>query len=268
MRYSDILNEMPMAHFGTLGDMTQPGSMEDADRRAINNPKWQAKLTKQFSQTAEPLNLYIMNAVGRTLDHSHNYTTTDGPQSIKKTIQVSAFSVSDFGGFYQPHDFETNFGFLPPEYKTAVNVLLVQNDGSDKLPLTPWMVGHRIIHAISNEARHWSRNDEVPRHYDEYAREMGRTFGRLCSAVNLDSREVVARVATMKSAKVGFKASRMGEFYIELATQAFLFGRFVFDLSSFDIEPGERKRIEDGIETARQSLTQALDGCVGKLIVF
>jgi hypothetical protein len=268
MRYSDILTEMPMAHFGTLGDMSQPGSMEDSDRKAINNPKWRAKLMTQFSKTAEPLNLYIMNVVDRTMDHSHNYDTTDGPQSIKKTINVSAFSISEFAGFYKAHDFEANFGFLPPEYQTAVNVMLMQNDGSDKLPLTPWMVGHRIVHAISNQAKHWSRNDDVPMHYDEYAREMGRTFGRLCSAVNMDSREVVARVATMKSAKVGFKNSRMGEFYIELATQAFLFGRFVFDLSSFDIEPSERKRIEDGVAIARESLKQALDGCVGKLIVF
>jgi hypothetical protein len=60
MKYRELI-ESPMADFETFGDMSREGSFRPDDLKAINNPKWKAKVVKAFEKVPYPVNLYLIN---------------------------------------------------------------------------------------------------------------------------------------------------------------------------------------------------------------
>lgn len=144
MRWKEI-TEAPIADFGTYGDMNKEGSFRQQDLRAMSNPKWQAKLHRMFQNTKWPINLYLVNApndrttlglFGNPNTESSSYRDLSGLNrwsGIKSKTEVEAL----IGRELQHADVEQ-----------AITVVLIENEGDGRIALTPWMVAHRIAHAM------------------------------------------------------------------------------------------------------------------------
>ncbi len=274
MRWSQIM-EAPIADFGLMGDMRVRGSMDDVDRRAVLNPKWHGKLINQFRNTAQPINLYLMNAPDRKLVTQREVSTDNGTHFVPKTVHVDAFSLRDFAGSYRADDFQKTFGFLPPDYQNAINVILTQNDASDKIAMTPWITAHRIMHAVSNEATIPGGFGTKGFAFRDYSDAINEILFIISDEMKTDTYvdytkvhlDLIPKVSTLRSARSG-KIRRKGEFIIELATQAFLKGDFDFVTDGLQLPAEARQRIDEKLTFARGRLKMCYDACLGELIVF
>jgi hypothetical protein len=140
MRYKDLV-EAPLQDFGVLGDTKEPGSFRADDLKAMNNPKWEAKLRNVFSKTPYNFNIYALNAP----DNKHRYSG-DG---WVNTLHTGVKDYKDSAGVYSAELFKTLFGFVPPDYEKSISVLFTFNEGTERRPFTQWMIAHRLIHALS-----------------------------------------------------------------------------------------------------------------------
>lgn len=155
MRWKEI-TEAPIADFGTYGNMDQEGSFRSQDLKAMTNPKWQTKLHRMFEKTEFPINLYLVNAP--------NDRTKPGQFGNPDTEHSSYRDLSGidrWSGIKSKSEVEALTGrtFMPADYEQAITVVLIENEGDERIALTPWMVAHRIAHAF------FLTHDRV-KHYD------------------------------------------------------------------------------------------------------
>lgn len=145
MRWKEI-TEAPIADFGTYGDMSKEGSFRANDLKAMTNPKWQAKLKRMFENTEFPINLYLFNAPD-DIEVSNRKDVGHGPkQNPYRDIRY----LQTWSGIRKKDEIENLLGrsFVPADYEQAITVVLIENEGDERIALTPWMVAHRISHAF------------------------------------------------------------------------------------------------------------------------
>ena len=280
-RPHEELVETPIADYAFIGDPKIPGTFEEPDLKAISNPKWHAKLIKTFSRVPFPVNIYLLNGVDNKVNNGLVNDSDEMNIPRKRNVTITALNLGiilpDIQGCYKPDDFEFNFGFLPPNYTNSLSVLFTNNFGDEKMPLTSWMVAHRIIHAISVDQTHYTRNNgEVALAFASYWRAIQsvmqasggkylRIRGELRS-VGTPS-DIYSKVSNLKSAQ-NRDIKRGGEFYIELATQAFLTGDFYFNLDSLDLSASDREDSEHYLVKARAALQKCFALLKGKMFVL
>jgi hypothetical protein len=179
--------------------------------------------------------------------------------------------VSRWSGVYSPEMFLDKFGILPKNYEKCINVVLCNNEGDARVPLTPWMVAHRIVHAFfnANSGNHVGDDPEIYYNFMKYHRGMN-------SAITLIKNEKIkpmlatelyATLASFGSAR-NHKVTRDSEFIIDIAVQYFLKGKFEFNHDKIDAEYDTHERITKILRWAKPALDAGLAAAVGKLVVF
>jgi len=258
MRITDI-TEAPLADFGLYGEAT-PSTFDDNDLRAINNPKWKAKLISTFARTPFPVNIYLINKSRYT----NQRPNSDAPDDI--LISPNLGELRQIAGRYSIEDFETNFGFTPKDAENSFTVVMTNNYGDGKMALTPWIIAHRIIHAIGTD-HHYTRNSDANLTLSRYWKHIMAVMNTL-TAYKTEFNEITKAASQLKSAQSGY--DRPGEFYIELATQFFLYGDFKFDLEAacriVGISPTPSQKYN--LEQARAELSSMMGELKGRIFVM
>lgn len=250
-------------------------SFRDDDLRAINSPKWRAKLIQTFRKTPEPINIYLYNSKFLMVHHGDNF---DSPRTLVTPTDYS--DIKHMMGSYFPEDFEKTFGFLPPNYKNCFNVLFTHNEGDERIPLTPWMVGHRLVHALVSEMT--VRPDEHTQEFDQAWRAMTSIAGCLRHArakteyplnswarlTDEEEHDCWAESSTLLSAK-HHRIKRSGEFLIELITQYFITGDFTINTDWASPACADQiDMLRDHERRAKAHIDEGIKLAKGKLIVL
>lgn len=272
MRYEDLL-EAPLVDFGSFGDSTTPGSIRADDLRALRNPKWQEKVYRLFQKTPYDFNVYVFNApdakaqIGRQLgepvkvDDLANLDKYVGVQSIERISRL--------------------IGYVPPDAKTSITVILVQNEGASRVSLTPWILAHRVIHALfyaaqPNPVRGMQPGqdlkisaavqdifatfnnmfNQVERILDRsaYHRHKMRDLTGLTERIN----EFAKMIATFRSGRTG-NLSNPGEFVIETATQYLVQGKVTFQRPTLD-DTGRTPPLDPEIDRDLLAIARGREG--------
>ncbi len=275
MQLSDLF-EAPIANFSYMGSPTKSGSLRDDDIRAVQNPKWQVKVHKSFRFIHEEVNLTLINMARDAM------MVRDSNGGQNRIHIPNVLNISQWSGSYRPVDFEHTFGFLPEQFRNRINITLISNEGDERVPLTPWMVAHRFMHALGNTTTDYARlNSEVSLEFDTFFRNVQKALevvryesgeytlkvGSTYMASVEQNTEMFKKLATFASAQHG-KIARPGEFIIELATQYFLTGKMYFNIDSFTMDDYDRNKIERHIGEACANLDKCFKKSVGQLIVF
>lgn len=144
MRWKEI-TEAPIADFGTYGDMNREGSFRQQDLKAMSNPKWQAKLHRMFQKTEWPINLYLVNA-------PNDRTTLGlfGNPNTETSSYRDLSGLNKWSGIKSKTEIEKLIGreLMPADVEQAITIVLIENEGDGRIALTPWMVAHRMAHAM------------------------------------------------------------------------------------------------------------------------
>ena len=205
----EALGEAPLADYQPLGDFNKPGPFRGADKRLVPHPTNQLKTAQFFEQTPYDFRLFFSNISG-TGKYSE-YGAMD-PETVK-----IIFGDSDAGEqIVQGHE-------------NAITVVFVGNKGDSKVMLTPWMMAHRIGHAIQATGR--MRQSEGPwkaaeDHFfrainsllDEFYGRRGNPGGQLKNELRGEYNALFNAIGTQRSSRTG-QITRPYEFLYELFAQ-------------------------------------------------
>lgn len=140
MKLTDLLrvtrvDEAPLGDYQTIGNWGDKekshGFRHAADRKMIQNPT-AVRLTQQkFGRTEHKLNFYFVNHPSAT---RHSETGVMEPDAIAKAMpkvwpEIAARAQE-------------------ADHANAINVLFVGNAGFQRMNMTPWIMAHRIGHAM------------------------------------------------------------------------------------------------------------------------
>jgi hypothetical protein len=210
MKMSDILNEAPLADYQPMGDFNKPGPFRGPDKKLVPHPVNQLKTAKFFEQTPYDFRLFFSNIPG--------------------TGKYSEY------GKMAPNVIEEIFGenadAILKGSEDAITVVFVGNKGDSKVMLTPWMMAHRIGHAIQANIRRGSSNGGTWRaaedHFfgavngiiaDYYGKRVPNQFGnKVNNSLSKEYNALFNAIGTQRSSRNG-EITRPYEFLYELFAQ-------------------------------------------------
>lgn len=180
MRWKQIA-EAPLGDLNVYGDSENEGSYGSGDLRAMQSPVWLKKVRAHFAKCPQKINVYLYNAPGNRYAGSIASGYGEG--------RIAARNIPDF---------EQKLGIkLPDRDRDAINFIMLDNEGDERVGLTPWILVHRFAHGIVN-----GNIDIIP---------------RLTSAV-LGYKKYLPHLLTFRSARKNL-ITRDGEWVIEIVTQ-------------------------------------------------
>jgi len=222
MRFRDWLQkEFALTDFQRVGPGWETGKLhgyDQASAKLLSDPKAVESLHKRFQSTKHDFDLYFAR----------------GPKANKAEFREK--------GVVDPQWAAENIDPSIKANPNAITVVFVGNVGAEKIPMTPWIIAHRIAHAVSSArggggGEHRKFIDQIEREFFEllktnYNFEKKSTYG-----MDVPSRYTVGNdealrmlfnaIGTMRSARKGL-VSRPNEFHHEVFAQ-YLLGKKVQD---------------------------------------
>jgi len=125
------LNEAPLADYEPMGDFEKPGPFRGADKKLIPHPTNKLKTARFFEQTPYDFRLFFSNIPGTGRYSEYGPMEPRVIQEIFKDAAEQILAGSE----------------------NAITVVFVGNKGDSKVMLTPWMMAHRIGHAVQAGTR-------------------------------------------------------------------------------------------------------------------
>jgi hypothetical protein len=126
MRVRDLI-EAPIEDLNLIGNWDKSSSFNQAqDRKILSNPRAQEHLKHKWAKTVVPFNMYFVNSPGAAKVAETG--EVDQAWIDEKLPKIAA----------QIH--------LRDD---AVNVIYTNNRGDERLPMTAWIIAHRLGHATN-----------------------------------------------------------------------------------------------------------------------
>lgn len=220
MKIAELL-EAPLTDFEPLGDFEKPGPFRGVDRRLVPHPVNRAKAVRFFSKTPYDLRLFFSNIPGTGKYSEYGPMDHDMIREIFKTDADAIINGSN----------------------DAITVVYVGNKGDAKVMMTPWIMAHRLGHAIQagtirNKGYSWR---EAEQHFfstinqileDCYGKRsserMGVTPRNLTFSLIPEYNALFNAIGTQRSSRTG-KIRRPYEFLYELFAQYLKDGEITFN---------------------------------------
>lgn len=136
MRINEIISEAPLADYEPMGDFNKPGPFRGPDKKLVPHPVNKLKAAKFFEKTPYDFRLFFSNISGTGKYSEYGKMA---PDVLKQIFGEQAEQILQGS-------------------KDAITVVFVGNTGDSKVMLTPWMMAHRIGHAIQTNIRRGTSN--------------------------------------------------------------------------------------------------------------
>ena len=152
----------------------------------------------------------------------------------------------------------------------ALNLVLIENEGADRLPLTPWIIAHRLSHAFQ-----YAEPLLHTKIYNSFLSALDKVLDsyRLWGAVNYEPLAPI--FGTTRAAREGLiKSGRVGEWFHDCFAQMCITGDIRFNAAPAEIldYPGKPAAADKALAKLRvnmlDSFQQMLNNSVGKIILF
>jgi len=243
MRHTRI-DEAPLGDYqlvGNWGDKEKShGFRHAADRKILQNPTAVRIAQKRFGKTEHILNLYFVNLPGAS---KHSETGFMEPEQIAAAMPKAWPEIAARAE-------EAN-------HRDAINVIFVGNTGFQRMNMTPWIMAHRIGHALRASERFGQRG--YWRDYEEDATEFFSNILQSVYDMNISPREIwfgqkdklIAKffeaIGGMRSARKSKLGGRPYEFLYEMFAQHVVTGSLKFRNlpQSFGMRNGPYYRMQD-----------------------
>ena len=122
-----ILNEAPISDYATIGDFERNSSIRDPrDRFLITNPQTIERVKSKFANTHHKFNLYFLNMPKATAHKEIGEVSIDWVREKLGDDVADKIAVEN----------------------DAITVLFTNNSGAQRVPMTAWIMAHRIGHAL------------------------------------------------------------------------------------------------------------------------
>lgn len=220
MKIRDLINEVPMADYQPLGNFDKPGPFRGADKKLIPHPANRLKAEKFFNKTPYNIRLFFSNLTGTGKFSEHGEMD---PETVKIIFGDDGEQILD-------------------GHEDVITIVFVGNKGTAKVMLTPWMMAHRLGHAIQAQLRGGSRGrehhpwqygeqaffTEVNNMLKEYYGKSGQQGGQLKFELTPEYNALFNAIGTQRSSRSG-DIKRPYEFLYEIFAQYLGTGKVTFN---------------------------------------
>lgn len=132
------LFESPIADFHHIGDFTKNSSFRAQDRKLVTAPKALTKIKAQWRFPEETeFNIIFVNS-----------------PDARKHMEIGIVTI-DWLHENMPRDFEQIEAALDHD---AANIIFTNNNGAERVPMTGWVMAHRVGHALEATTRRGSKD--------------------------------------------------------------------------------------------------------------
>lgn len=228
MRLRDLINEMPLASYDTLGDFSKGGPFRhDVDRKLVTHPTNQLKTSKFLENTPYDFRLFFSNVTGTG---RHSETGIVQPDKL--------------GQMFSPEQVQQ----IMQGHQDAITVVFVGNSGTGRVMMTPWVMAHRFGHAIQASTRRMGSNvysawQEAEKHFFSSVNNiLGEYYGKsaydsirgnvrgnsLQGSLTAEYNALFNAIGTQRSSRTG-QINRPYEFMYELFAQYIKDGRITLN---------------------------------------
>lgn len=214
----ELLNEVPIGFYKTIGDFDKPHSFKDTrDRAAITNPTTVEKVKDMFKNTNVDFDLYFVNKPG-----------------LRKFSERGKVPIKFI---YDSKGLGLNSDYLKIN-DDNITVFFVSNTAADKIPMTAWTIAHRVGHVMNRTSQFQDFTKWLDGEFDQllamYGKHKPREFGWDRDYKNIRKYELAKgrlfnHIGTMRSAREGRIHRRPYEFYYELFVQYLKDGKITFN---------------------------------------
>jgi len=215
MRATEFVTEAPLTDYVPIGDFNKPGPFRGYEKKLIPHKVSQLKAQKFFEQTPYDFRLFFSNVPGTGKFKEYGEM---GPNEIRNSFSKE---IADQ---------------LINNSVDAITIMFVGNTGDSKVMMTPWIMAHRIGHAINATTYRGLRQDKQPKgpwreaetHFFKGINELlkdyygKRVVNQFDTQVNWDLRQEYSalfnQIGTQKSSRKGL-IKRPYEFFYEMFAQ-------------------------------------------------
>jgi len=144
MKVREIISEAPLQDYEPLGDFKKQGSFNDPrDKKLIQNPVHTQTVFKFFENTDYDFRIFPVNVPGLRQYTEKGVVSPEFIQNMfVKQPEIAEKILESLGG-------------------DNITIVYVSNTGTDKIPLTPWMMAHRFGHAVNSSNLHaWKETEK------------------------------------------------------------------------------------------------------------
>jgi hypothetical protein len=220
MKILDIITEAPLTDYQPLGDFERGrgGFRHEVDKRLVTNPVSVGKIHKFFQNSPYDIRIFPVQVRGggRWLE--------TGEVTPEKLVEIVGKDNAQ--------------RILAGQGPDNITIIFTNNTGAERIPLTAWMMAHRIGHAMRTwslggppAAKSW---DTVTRHF---WRDLNRILGdyyRIPNTTPIQNanpeiyRAIIDAIGTMRSARQR-TITRPAEFIYEMFAQYLNTGEVTFN---------------------------------------
>lgn len=223
MRIKDLF-EAPLADYQPLGDFNSPGPFRNPlDKKLATHPAAILNVYKFFEKTDYDFRIFVCNISG-TGKHAESGVST--PEKIKQIFGDEADKIL-------------------ANHEDAITIIFVGNSGADRMPLSPWMMAHRLGHAFQAKGSEYAWKYAEDTMFENVNKIIREWFG-----VNIKSNKydpnmnkvycgLFNAIGTQRSSQTG-KIDRAYEFMFEIFAQYLKNGKIIFRLPPNNIGYGRQ----------------------------
>ena len=215
MRIIEIITEAPLTDYAPLGDFSRTGGFRHAaDRALVTSPVAVGKVQQFFSRTPYDFRIFPVQFTGggRWLE--------TGAVTPERLVEIVGTANAQ--------------RILAGHGPDVITVVFTNNTGDRRLPLTPWIMAHRIGHAVQATGRRGPANrawQEAEQHFfravnsileDFYGKKSDNRYGVTPRTMRYDLgaeyNALFNAIGTQRSSRTG-QITRPYEFLYEIFAQ-------------------------------------------------
>ena len=133
MKINEIITEAPLTDYVPMGDFNKPGPFHSkVDKKLITHPTNQLKTAQFLENTPYDFRLFFSNVSGTATTYKEHGAVY--PAVIEGLFKEQAQQILTGS-------------------EDAINVIFLGNFGVDRVMMTPWIMAHRLGHAIQASTR-------------------------------------------------------------------------------------------------------------------
>jgi hypothetical protein len=215
---NEILDEMPMASITKHGDWDKNSSFKDQDRKLLNNPKAITKIQAMWKYPEEvDYNVMLVN------NKEANLHTEVGDIGDKNAATK----------WLQDNMPKTAEELIANLRADQVNIIFTNNKGTERVPMTGWIMAHRFGHAVFRTAygKQSYYYQESATILSRYLGELAQQYGIPLNGIGYGSRTQNALFSTttrnLMSAICTFKSARDGNLRNTMEALHELFAQYI-----------------------------------------
>jgi hypothetical protein len=153
------LTEAPIRDITPVGKNwgTGRGGFKKVDQKLLSNPKGIKKIRKQWEKTSHIFDMYLLNVPSLNKPEYKEYGLVKPNSDLALTIRLALGGTrkedyDEMGRDEKLTALKQSFKTPMPKSDDAITILFNGNSGDQKVPMTGWIMAHRVGHAVSRIA--------------------------------------------------------------------------------------------------------------------